>query len=102
MSLKIFHQKMIKLSRQLHIPNPIKRIFVKSILLFGYLVLIITTELFSLPVDPFDEIYRYLDLWRKKGYIVSLPTVWPYPHQVLINLLGQVENFSDTDARKNA
>lgn len=74
----------------------------KKILLLCYLILLITTGLFSLPVDPSDDIYRYLDLWRKKGYIVSLPAIRPYPHQVLINLLGQVENCGNSEARKNA
>ena len=41
--------------------------------------------------DPADRIYRHLAIWEQKGYLAPLPALRPYPPQLVIDLLRQVE-----------
>jgi len=50
--------------------------------------------------DPNDRLYRDIDLWTVQGYVKkALPTVRPYPAQVIDKILEDVLEAGNADAR---
>lgn len=45
--------------------------------------------------DPYDPLYRDLDMWATRGYIASLPPIRPYPPQMVDELLAAVIDRGD-------
>jgi len=41
--------------------------------------------------DPSDSLYKDLEIWQEKGYLGHLPVIKPYPLQLIISLLHEVE-----------
>jgi hypothetical protein len=53
--------------------------------------------------DPNDPIYTDIDRWSVRGYITaSLPLIRPYPAQVIDELLSQVIENGNAEAREKA
>lgn len=53
-------------------------------------------------LDPNDPIYGDLDRWAVQGYISALPTLRPYPLQLLDELLTTVVKRGDAASREKA
>ncbi|NMB64367.1 MAG: hypothetical protein GYA16_05795 [Spirochaetes bacterium] len=49
--------------------------------------------------EIFDPVYTYLDIWQAKGYFFSPYNIRPYSPEVLKNLLEQVVDNGDDNAR---
>jgi hypothetical protein len=53
--------------------------------------------------DPNDAIYRDIDRWSVRGYLMgSLPLIRPYPAQLLDEILAQVIEKGNGEAREKA
>jgi len=53
--------------------------------------------------DPNSDLYKDIDIWAVQGYItMMLPTIRPYPLQVLDELLADVVNNGDEKAAEKA
>jgi hypothetical protein len=52
--------------------------------------------------DLNDRVYTDLVLWQEQGFIHSLPPQRPYPTQLVVKLLTQVQDSGDSDARQRA
>lgn len=52
--------------------------------------------------DPYDPIYRDLDVWAGRGYINSLPPIRPYPPMLVEELLLSVIERGDAAASDQA
>lgn len=56
----------------------------------------------QVPHDVNDVLYRDLDRWAARGYIVALPPIRPYPVQLLKELLADVVGRGDPAAAASA
>ena len=75
----------------------------KRFSLFVLLFLGLSFPVFSQVIhDPYDQLYRDLDIWAVRGYISQLPPVRPYPIQLVEELLLMVENSGDSAAAARA
>lgn len=52
--------------------------------------------------DPYDPIYRDIEVWANRGYIAMLPPVLPYPPQVAESLLAAVIDRGDPSSAAKA
>ncbi len=68
------------------------------IVLFVFVINDLKISAFSVS-DPSDELYTYIAEWEHRGYIDRLPSLRPYPVQLIMRLLEDVVcNGSEKDA----
>jgi hypothetical protein len=61
---------------------------------------------FSLPTratfDPLDEMYRQIDLWQARGVLTNLPSLRPYPVDMLRKILTEAAAAGSVDDSRMA
>ena len=53
-------------------------------------------------VDPNDQFYKDINFWQERGYLGIIPPLRPYPMQLAVKLLKQVENNGTVKDREKA
>jgi hypothetical protein len=79
-------------------------IFMKKIIITVYCAFVFLAGLNAQVLhDPNDTIYTDIDRWSVRGYITSsLPLIRPYPVQVIDELLNQVLERGNAEAKEKA
>lgn len=74
----------------------------KKVALLCALAALVTAAGAQILHDPYDPIYRDLDVWANRGYVSMLPPMRPYPPQLAEELLRAVAERGDTAAAAKA
>ncbi len=75
----------------------------KQLIIIISLILLTSGTAFTVTTnDPNDRIYDFITSWEAKGYIEKLPTLRPYPTQLIVRILKDVKNNGSPEDRKTA